>query len=126
MKLKDSDFTSRHASRTLREAVESDRAVAEIAVALLAKLRAARMTPARLVGVALGNFTPARDAEQLGLFAVSLGASAGLPPRGGTGVGTVTAVPVERPIDRAVSRAVDRVRERFGSDAIRTGAGRRA
>ena len=77
VKLKDSDFTSRHASRTLREPVESDRAVAEIAVALLAKLRAARMTPARLVGVALGNFMPARDAEQLGLFGTSAGSSAG-------------------------------------------------
>ena len=110
VKLKDSDFTSRHASRTLPEPIESDRAVAEIAVALLAKLRAARMTPARLVGIALGNLMPARDAEQLGLFGVTAGVT----------------LPVERAQDRAVSRAVDRVRERFGSEAIRTGAGRRA
>jgi len=121
VKLKDSDFTSRHASRTLREPIESDRAVADVAVALLAKLRAARMTPARLVGVALGNLMPARDAEQLGLF---VGAPA--PARPADGVLPMTTVPVERPQDRAVSRAVDRVRERFGSEAIRTGAGRRA
>lgn len=127
VKLKDSDFTSRHASRTVPEPIESDRAVAEIAVALLAKLRAARMTPARLVGVALGNFVPARDAEQLGLFgaaATAAAKAAGVTSANGANV--VTSVPAERPQDRAVSRAVDRVRERFGSEAIRTGAGRRA
>lgn len=107
VKLKDRDFTTRLASRTVPEPIESDRAVAEIAVGLLAKLRSARRIAARLVGVSLGNLAPARDAEQLGLFA---------PP----------ADAVERPQDRAVSRAVDRVREKFGSDAIRTGSGRRA
>ncbi|MBL8995787.1 MAG: DNA polymerase IV [Gemmatimonadetes bacterium] len=103
VKLKDADFTTRLASRTLSEPVESDRAIAEVAVALLGKLRAARRGPARLVGVALGNFVPARDAEQLALF----------------GTGPV----VERAQDRAVSRAVDRVRERFGAGAIRAGTG---
>lgn len=99
VKVKDSDFTTRLASRTLAEPIESDRAVADVAVPLLAKLRSARNVPARLVGVSLGNLGPARDAEQLGLF--------GAP---GTSV--------ERPQDRAVSRAVDRVRARFGEDAI--------
>lgn len=107
VKIKDSDFTTRLASRTLREPLESDRAVADVAVELLVKLRAARNVPARLVGVALGNLVAARDAEQLGLFSP--------PPNA-----------VERPQDRAVSRAVDRVRERFGSDAIRTGVAPRA
>ncbi len=107
VKLKDADFTTRLASRTLPEPLESDRAIADVAVELLAKLRAARAVPARLVGVALGNLVPARDAEQLGLFT---------PPPGA----------VERPHDRAVSRAVDRVRERFGSEAIRTGLAPRA
>jgi DNA polymerase-4 len=102
VKIKDSDFTTRLASRTLPEPLESDRAVGDVAVELLKKLRAKRMVPARLVGVALGGLMPARDAEQLGLF--------GAP-------GTV----VERAEDRAVSRAVDRVRERFGKDAIRAG-----
>ncbi len=102
VKLKDADFTTRLASRTVPEPLESDRAIADVAVALLAKLRAARPVPARLVGVALGNLVAARDAEQLGLFA---------PP----------ATAIERPQDRAVSRAVDRVRERFGETAIRTG-----
>ncbi len=107
VKLKDADFTTRLASRTLRDPLESDRAIADVAVALLGKLRDARLYPARLVGVALGNLVPARDAEQLALFA----------PGGAV---------VERTQDRAVSRAVDRVRERFGSEAIRTGAGHRA
>jgi DNA polymerase-4 len=102
VKIKDADFTTRLASRTLPEPLESDRAIGDVAVTLLAKLRAARNVPARLVGVALGGLMPARDAEQLGLFA----------PAAGT---------LEKPADRAVSRAVDRVRERFGEDAIRAG-----
>jgi len=102
VKLKDADFTTRLASRTLSESIESDRAVTEVAIALLGKLRAARQVPARLVGVALGGLGPARDADQLALFGTSSAA-------------------VERPRDRAVSRAVDRVRERFGSEAIRSG-----
>lgn len=102
VKLKDADFTTRLASRTVPEPLESDRAIAEIAVALLGTLRSARHVPARLVGVALGNFVPARDAEQLALFG--------------------SAPAVERPQDRAVSRAVDRVRERFGANAIRSGS----
>ena len=102
VKIKDADFTTRLASRTLSEPLESDRAIGDVAVTLLAKLRAARNVPARLVGLALGGLMPARDAEQLGLF---------------------TPAPdiVEKPADRAVSRAVDRVRERFGEDAIRAG-----
>lgn len=102
VKLKDADFTTRLASRTVAEPLESDRAIADVAVTLLGKLRAVRHVPARLVGVALGNFVPARDAEQLALFS---GGSA-----------------VERPQDRARSRAVDRVRERFGPAAIHAGA----
>lgn len=122
VKLKDADFTTRLASRTVRDPVESDRAVAEIAVGLLTKLRAARATPARLVGVAVGNLLPARDAEQLGLFGAA-GASVGAAKSAKPGE---PAPVVERPADRAVSRAIDRVRERFGSEAIRTGANRRA
>ncbi len=100
VKLRDADFTTRLASRTLPEPLESDRAIGDVAVALLKKLRAARRHPARLVGVALGGLVAARDAEQLGLF------------HGAT-------PPIERAEDRALSRAVDRVRERFGDGAIR-------
>lgn len=105
VKLRDFDFTTRLASRTLPEPLESDRAIGDVAVALLAKLRSARNVPARLVGVALGGLAAARDAEQLGLFVA-----------GATGP-----APVERAEDRALSKAVDRVRERFGVDAIQAG-----
>jgi len=101
VKLRDADFTTRLASRTLPEGLESDSAIGDVAVGLLKKLRAARRHPARLVGVALGGLGPARDAEQLGLF------------------GGAPASQVERAEDRALARAVDRVRERFGDAAIR-------
>ncbi|MBX3173142.1 MAG: DNA polymerase IV [Gemmatimonadaceae bacterium] len=100
VKLRDADFTTRLASRTLPEPLESDRAIGDVAATLLSRLRRARRFPSRLVGVALGGLGPARDAEQLGLFA----------PAAGT---------IERVEDRALARAVDKVRERFGDAAIR-------
>lgn len=102
VKVKDFDFTTRLASRTLPEPLESDRAIGDVAVTLLAKLRLARSVPVRLVGVALGGLAAARDAEQMSLF--------------GAAPGTV-----ERAEDRALARAVDRVREKFGDTAIRSG-----
>jgi DNA polymerase-4 len=107
VKLREFDFTTRTASRTLREPVESDRAIAETACALLTKLRAGRKVGARLVGVALSHFSPARDAEQLSIFT------------------TESADAPEHARDRELSRAVDSVREKFGSEAIRTGPPRR-
>jgi hypothetical protein len=102
VKVKDIDFTTRLASRTLPEPLESDRAIGDVAVTLLAKLRLARSVPVRLVGVALGGLAPARDAEQMTLFGSAPGAA-------------------ERVEDRALARAVDRVREKFGDSAIRAG-----
>lgn len=98
VKLRDADFTTRLASHTTPEPLESDRAIGDVAARLLAKLRRARRHPARLVGVALGGLGPARDAEQLGLFSL--------------------APTIERPEDRALARAVDKVRSRFGDTAI--------
>jgi len=109
VKLRTNDFTTRSAGFTLPEAVESDRGVTEPALALLAKLREKHRRPARLVGVALSNFTAARPAEQMVLFETN--PAQGLLP--------------ERTRDRDLSRAVDRVREKFGDDAIRTGPPRR-
>jgi DNA polymerase-4 len=110
VKLKDKDFTTRSAGRTLAAPVESDRAITDVAESLLAKLRGDRRIAARLVGVALSNFTRARDAEQLAIFGGAL-EPADVP---------------ERARDRDLSRAMDRVRERFGDDAIRTGPVRRS
>ena len=109
VKLRETDFTTRTASRTLPDPVESDRAIIDTALALLAQLRGGRMIVARLVGVAVSNFIAARDAEQLTIFG-----------------GAVPAADApEQEKDRDLSRAMDRVRERFGDDAIRAGAARR-
>ena len=101
VRIRDTDFTTRQASRTVDEALESDRALFAVARQLLAKLRRARRVPARLLGVALSNFTPP-PAVQLGLF-------------------EGTRAPLETPKDRDVSRAMDAVRARFGRDAIAPG-----
>lgn len=110
VKLRDKNFNTRTASRTLDQPIESDRALIDVAQALLKKLRGLRPVPSRLVGVAVSNFGAARDAEQLSIFPTAQ-ASEQAP---------------ERERDRELSRAVDRVREKFGDTAIRTGEARRA
>jgi DNA polymerase-4 len=103
VRIRDADFRTRQASRTMDEALASDRALFAVARELLRKLRTDRHVPARLLGVGLSNFT-APPAKQLGLFDA---------PR----------APMETEKDRELSRAVDAVRARFGRDAI--GAGRK-
>ena len=103
VKLRDADFTTRQASRTLPAPVRSDRAVYTVARELLAKLRGARRVPARLVGVSLSQLFPADARVQLSLF----------DPAGSGGIET------ER--DRTIASALDRVRERFGPDALKRG-----
>ncbi|HEV2751254.1 MAG TPA: DNA polymerase IV [Gemmatimonadales bacterium] len=102
VKLRDADFTTRQASRTLGEAVRSDRAVYAVARELLARLRAARDVPARLLGVALSHLAAADGEAQLSFLE---------PP----------AVPVESERDRTISQVIDQVRERFGRDALGRG-----
>ncbi|HEV7993628.1 MAG TPA: DNA polymerase IV [Gemmatimonadaceae bacterium] len=101
VRIRDTDFTTRQASRTLNEALASDRALFGVARELLKKLRVSRHVPARLLGVGLSNFGPP-PAVQLALFDVAL-------PR------------LETQKDREVSRAVDAVRARFGRNAIAPG-----
>ena len=101
VRIRDSDFRNRSASRTVDEPIESDRAVVGLARELLATLRERRRTPARLLSVALSNFDHGA-AGQLGLF--------GRPE---------SQVETER--DRELSKAVDRVRSRFGRSAIKPG-----
>jgi DNA polymerase-4 len=101
VRIRDADFTTRQASRTVDQALASDRALYAVACQLLAKLRRARRVPARLLGVALSNFT-SPPAVQLGLFESA-------------------STPLETPRDRDLSRAVDAVRARFGRDAIAPG-----
>jgi DNA polymerase-4 len=102
VKLRDADFTTRQASRTLADAVQSDRAVFAVARELLTRLRAARRAPARLLGVALSQLVAPGGEGQLSL----------LESPGQT---------LETERDRVISRMIDEVRERFGPDALGRG-----
>ena len=102
VRIRDADFKDRQASRTLDVPVLSDRAVLRIAKELLARLRAARRAPARLLGVALSSLVREDGPAQLQLLDA---------PR--------PAAESER--DRAVSRAMDAVRHKLGDDSVALG-----
>ena len=104
VKIKDGDFQSRSASRTVDVPLESDRAIHGVAMELLATLRKRRRTPARLLGVAVSHFATAEEGTQLVLFD-----------------GAMEDAALESDRDRRLSRAADALRERFGPDAIRPG-----
>lgn len=99
VKIRDSDFRTRSAQRTLLDAVVSDRVIWRVARDLLRKLRSARRVPARLLGVALSSLAQDPKADQLALFAWPDPLQ-------------------ETDRDRVLARAVDRVRERFGVEGI--------
>jgi DNA polymerase-4 len=109
VKLKDADFTTRSAQRTLASPIESEKSVAKAARVLFRALRAKRRVGVRLLGIGLSHFDdePAGGGAgtQLGLFAT--------PP-----AATTEAEPVENARDRALTRALDRIRDRYGSTAI--------
>lgn len=100
VKLRDMDFRTRSAQRTLPEPVVSDRVIMGVAKQLLTKLRVARRVPARLIGVQLSSLAHDPKADQLPLFGPARGPLA------------------ETEKDRTLSRAVDLVREKFGSKGI--------
>ena len=99
VKLRDHDFKTRNASRTLPQGVISDRVILSTARELLAKLRRARRVPARLLGVSLSGLDDADAEAQLTLFDEG-------------------SALVESEKDRRLSRAIDKVRSRFGRDAV--------
>jgi DNA polymerase-4 len=99
VKLRDHDFKTRQHSRTVREPIESNSAISEVAGTLLRELRAERRVPARLIGVGLSGLTSGGDTRQLALF----------DDPGGEG---------ESDRDRNVSRAVDTLSDRFGHGAV--------
>ena len=101
VKLRDWDFKTRQARRTLDEPVISDRVVFDVARALLAKLRGVRRVPARLLGVALSGF--AREEQP---------AAAGLGDEDQN---------VETERDRTLARVLDETRDRFGRGALHRG-----
>ena len=99
VKLRDADFKTRQASRTLPGPVIADRVILATARALLSRLRGARRVRARLLGISLSSLdTPDLDA-QLSLF------EAGSPA-------------FETDRDRALAGAVDKLRAKFGKGAI--------
>jgi DNA polymerase-4 len=101
VKLRDADFQTRQASRTLPDPVESERAIGTVARELLRRLRRARRVGARLVGVGLTHFGGPPVVEQLALFDAP-----------------APAAPVETERDRRLSRVVDDIRGRYGDASI--------
>ncbi len=100
VKLRENDFITRNASRTLDTPVSTERAVFTTARQLLRKLRAHRRLPVRLLGVQLTQLDDGDLAEQLSLLPDTV------------------PVATETPRDRALALAVDRVRARFGPGAV--------
>jgi len=103
VKLRDWDFRTRQASRTLDRPVISDRVMLTVAHALLRRLRTTRRVPARLLGVALSSLATDSTADQLTLFEAR------------------DSRLVETDRDRNVARTVDRVRAKFGDKGILPG-----
>ncbi|HUP89885.1 MAG TPA: DNA polymerase IV [Longimicrobiales bacterium] len=101
VKVRDADFTTRQARHTVEQALETDRAIYDVAKELFFKLRNARRGGVRLLGVSLAGFTDQHGVEQLGLF-------------GGTSTR-------ETDRDRQLSRVVDKLRNKFGAESIVTG-----
>lgn len=103
VKIRDWDFRTRQARRTLDRAVIADRVILAVAHDLLRRLRSARRVPARLLGVALSSLSTDATADQLTLFELR------------------DARAVETNRDRSLVRAVDRVRAKFGDKGILPG-----
>lgn len=127
VKIKDTDFKTRSAQRTLSGFIESESSVAKAAGPLLRQLRGKRRVPVRLLGIALSHFDDEPEsasggapiggailAAQLGLFAGQEAA----PLEATHKAGPPGSDPDETPRDRALTRALDRIRDRYGSGAI--------
>jgi DNA polymerase-4 len=100
VRIRDFDFKTRQASRTLHDPVISDRVILEVARQLFAKLRKARRVPARLLGVGLSSLTVDATADQLALFERK------------------ESKEDETDRDRLLARTIDKVREKFGDKGI--------
>jgi DNA polymerase IV len=98
VRLRDYDFRTRQASRTLAEPVETDRGVYAAARPLLARLRGERRVGARLIGVSGSNLVGRGDG-QIGFF-------------------DGTDAPTETERDRRLAEVSDRLRARYGRDSI--------
>jgi DNA polymerase-4 len=102
VKIRDFDFRTRQASRTIDAPAATDRAILPVATELLQRLRGQRRVPVRLLGVALSHFSEGRVAPQLALFETRS-----------------AAVALETERDRRLATTMDRIQDRFGREAIR-------
>ena len=100
VRLRDFDFKTRSASRTLDAPVISDRVILSVGRELLAKLRQKRRVPARLIGVALSSLIADVTADQLALFELADERTE------------------ETDRDRVLAKTVDLVRAKFGDRGI--------
>jgi DNA polymerase-4 len=100
VRIRDHDFRTRQASRTLDAPVISERVILYVAHALFRRVRQARRVPARLLGVALSSLADDAAADQLALFEQR------------------TAATDETERDRTLARTIDKVRARFGDKGI--------
>jgi DNA polymerase-4 len=101
VKLRDADFTTRQASHTLAQPLDSDRTLTDVARLLLRRLREQRRTAARLIGVAVSNLGEhGGPTRQLSLFPTEEATGAILPREG------------------VLTRAVDHINQRFGRERI--------
>ena len=99
VKIRDHDFVTRQASRTVASALSTDRPLFAVARELLASLRSRRRVSARLLGVSFSGLTTAQGPLQLTM----------LPPP----------VEPESGRDRRLASAVDRINEKHGEKSIR-------
>lgn len=107
VRIRDRDFRTRQASRTLDKPIETDREVYLVALDLLTRLRAERRTGVRLLGIGLSGLVD--------------------PGSGGPGVqlalfGAEEPPPTDPKRDRRLTRAVDALRERYGEGIVLPGA----
>jgi len=100
VKLRDHDFRTRQASKTLKEPLVTDRALYQVARELLSGLRRRRRTAARLVGVSFSSLDAGIGPAQLAL----------LPAEGAS---------TETARDKRLATAVDDIKEKLGGKAIR-------
>ena len=101
VKIRDGDFTTRQAGHTFPQPVSADRPIVETAHRLLRKLRRARRTSARLLGVAVSQLIEVRDPSQLALFEES------------------SERDLETDHDRTIARMVDGINVKFGRGGLR-------
>jgi DNA polymerase-4 len=100
VRLRDFDFKTRQASRTLDAPVISDRVIWQVSRTLFGRLRKARRVPARLIGVGLSSLAVDATADQLTLFE------------------RADAAVTETDRDRILARTIDHVRSKFGAAGI--------